>query len=105
MPVIPFDTNEHVRQLEAAHATRELAEAIVHVVVAAQTGADFATKADIAELRADIEALRLAAKADLEALRGELRTEIRDARIDTIKWFAGLLLAQAGLITALVKLL
>ncbi len=87
---IAFDTNEHVRQLEAAHATRELAEAIVHVVVAAQTGADFATKADIAEMRTEFQVLR----AELREL--ELRLTIK----------LGAMIAGAVAITAaLVKLL
>ena len=34
-----------------------------------------------------------------------LKAEIETAKNDLIKWIAGLLLAQAGLVTALVKLL
>jgi hypothetical protein len=34
-----------------------------------------------------------------------LKAEIEAAKNDLIKWIAGLLLAQAGLVTALVKLL
>jgi len=34
-----------------------------------------------------------------------LRAEIESAKYDLIKWIAGLLLAQAGLVAALVKLL
>jgi len=34
-----------------------------------------------------------------------LKAEIESAKNDGIKWMAGLLLAQAGLVTALVKLL
>jgi len=34
-----------------------------------------------------------------------LKAEIESAKNDAIKWMAGLLLAQAGLVMALVKLL
>ena len=52
--------------------------------------ANLATKADIAR----IEALRQETKADAEAVKSEL-----------LKWMIGLLIAQGGLIVALVKLL
>jgi hypothetical protein len=34
-----------------------------------------------------------------------LETKIHDIKYDLIKWIAGMLLAQAGLVAALVKLL
>ena len=37
--------------------------------------------------------------------KDHLKDEIEVAKNDLIKWIAGLLLAQAGLVTALVKLL
>jgi hypothetical protein len=37
--------------------------------------------------------------------KDDLKAEIETAKNDLIKWIAGLLLAQAGLVTALVKLL
>ena len=75
-----------------------------------------ATKADIEALRqatkADIEALRQATKADIEALRqatkvdiAGVRREIETLKVDLLKWLFGALIAQGGLIVALVKLL
>ena len=64
-----------------------------------------ATKADIAAVTADIEALRLATKSDVEALRQETKAEIATLKADLLKWMFGALIAQAGLIVALVKLL
>jgi hypothetical protein len=48
-----------------------------------------------------IKTSELATKADMEAIR----REISDAKSDIIKWVAGLLMAQAALVAALVKLL
>jgi hypothetical protein len=50
-------------------------------------------------------ALGLATKQDLDLKVEILRKEIADAKTSTIIWVAGMLLAQTGLIAALVKLL
>jgi len=50
---------------------------------------------DLAELKS------LATKDDIS----QVRIEISDAKADIIKWMAGLMLAQAGLVAALVKLI
>ncbi len=52
------------------------------------------TKADIAEV-----------KAGMEALRQETRASIEAVKADLLKWLFGALIAQGGLIVALVKLL
>lgn len=63
---------------------------------------DLATKRDLKEaevsLKRDIEELRLTTKSNLDARLAETKAEI-------IKWVAGMLVAQAALIAALVKLL
>jgi hypothetical protein len=43
--------------------------------------------------------------AKLAALRGELGVEMQEMKADIIKCMAGLLILQAGVITALVDLL
>ena len=74
------------------------------------------TKADIAAIQRDIEALRQETKADIEALRQETkagiealrqgtRADIANLKADLLKWMFGALIAQGGLIVALVKLL
>jgi len=57
------------------------------------------------ELKKDIEALRSELKKDIEVLRAEVKTEIAESKTSTIKWVAGMLVAQAALIATLVKLL
>jgi len=66
-------------------------------------------KKDIEQLRTevkkDIEQLRSEVKKDIEQLRSELKKDIAESKADTIRWVAGMLVAQAALIVALVKLL
>jgi hypothetical protein len=79
MAGISFDTFRFTKRLESGGLPPEQAEAIAEAFAEA-TGADLVTKDDL--------------KAEIEA-----------AKNDLIKRIAGLLLAQAGLVTALVKLL
>ena len=60
--------------------------------------AQFVTKADLAAAVAEL-------RAEMQALRGELRTEIQAVKADLIRWLVPLLLGQAALIAALVRLL
>ena len=75
-----------------------------------------ATKADIEVVKTDIEALKIATKADIEALKIATKAEIdglelkMEARIatlkaDLLKWGIGALIAQGGLILAILRLL
>ena len=47
----------------------------------------------------------LATRQDLRELNLHLEAKINDIKFDLVKWIAGMLLAQAGLVAALVKLL
>ena len=66
-------------------------------------------KKDIEQLRTevkkDIEQLRSELKKDIELLRSDLQKEIAESKAGIIRWVAGMLVAQAVLIAALVKLL
>ena len=79
---IAFDTHRFVKRLTESGFTEKQAETLAEEHVAL-LNANLATKADIAEIKAQIEAV----KADL------------------LKWLFGALVAQGGLIVALVKLL
>ena len=108
---IAFDTYKFVKRLTAHGFTEEQAE----VLAAEQVNllnSNLATKADIAGVQQEIETLRLATKADIEALRqatkvdiAGVRREIEALKVDLLKWLFGALIAQGGLIVALVKLL
>ncbi|MDE0047365.1 MAG: DUF1640 domain-containing protein [bacterium] len=111
--------DEHVSLLNSNLATKvdiAAVKANVEAVKADIEGLRLATKADIEALRqetktsiaavkADIEALRLATRADIEALRQETGAAIETAKSDLMKWMFGGLIAQGGLIVALIKLL
>ncbi len=93
MNAIPFDTYAYVKKLKAAGFTEEQAGAQAEAL-AGVVDANLATKHDIAALRRDI-----------EVLRAEVGRDIAEAKNSTVKWVAGLLLAQAAVITALDKLI
>ncbi len=74
------------------------------------------TKADIAGVRREIEVLRQETRTGLEALRQETKVEIEalrqetkaglaEVKSDLLKWMTGALIAQGGVIVALLKLL
>ena len=130
---IAFDTHRFVKRLTEGGFTETQAETLAEEQVALLND-NLATKADIAAVQADIEALRLATKADLakveaslkadiakveaglsrveielkaEIARGDtgLRGHIETVKADLLKWMFGAMIAQGGLIVALVKLL
>ncbi len=79
---IAFDTHRFVKRLTECGFTERQAETLADEHVGL-LNANLATKTDIAEVKAEIQA----AKADL------------------LRWMFGALIAQGGLIVALVKLL
>ena len=86
---IAFDTHRFVKRLTESGFTERQAETLAeeHVTL---LNANLATKTDIAEIKVDI---------------AEIRAEIQAMKVDLLKWLFGALIAQGGLIVALVKLL
>ena len=69
-----------------------------------------ATKADVQELRGDmntaIERLRGDLRTEMETIRGDLRNDIRTSEVRMIKWGAGMMVGTAlGIVTAMAALL
>ena len=107
VPVVAFDTLRFSETLTAGGFSPLQAKAVAQAFADA-TGQELATKADLREVRADIREV----KADIAAVRAETReSELRleaklgEVKADILKWVVGLLLAQAAVIAALVKLL
>ena len=106
---------EHVALLNANLATKTDIAEIKADIARIEAGIEALrqeSKADIARVEAGIEALRQETKADIarveagvEVLRQETRAGIEAVKADLLKWLFGALIAQGGLIVALVKLL
>ena len=79
---IAFDTHRFVKRLTDCGFTEQQAETLADEQVSLLNG-NLATKADIAKVEARIEAVKT----------------------NLLKWMSGALIAQGGLIVALVKLL
>lgn len=90
---IAFDTHKFVKHLTEKGFTEEQAEALA-IEQVNLLNSNLATKADIAIIQRDIEVLRQETRANMEALKSNL-----------LKWIFSALIAQGGLIVALVKLL
>lgn len=101
---IAFDTHRFVKRLTESGFTEQQAETLAEEHVAL-LNSNLATKADIEalrkELKADIEALRQGTKADIAGIKVDIET----VKSDLLKWMFTALIAQGGLIVALVKLL
>ena len=113
---------EHVALLDANLATKtDLAriEARIAQVEAGMDALRQETRAEIMKVEAGMDALRQETRAEIakveariaqvdaavETLRQETRAGIEAAKADLLRWLFGALIAQGGLIVALVKLL
>ena len=68
------------------------------------TGLPEESAKEIAEVFRETIEEKLATKNDLELAKNELKKEIAESKAGTIRWVAGMLVAQAALIATLVKL-
>ena len=123
---IAFDTHRFVKHLTASGFTEQQAEALASEQVNL-LNSNLATKADIESVKADIDSLRQEIKAEIDSLRQETKAgidslrqetkasiaslrqetkaDIESVKADLLKWMFGAMIAQGGLIVALVKLL
>ena len=90
---IAFDTHRFVKHLTENGFTEQQAEVLadeqVHLL-----NANLATQADVAAIHRGI-----------DALRQETRAGLAEVKSDLLKWMTGALIAQGGVIVALLKLL
>ena len=101
MVSVTFDTHKVVKDLQDAGFDETQAEAVVNAlgnaidrdVVKPEDLKDFATKADIAELRHEIAGIDASLRTEMKAL--ELRLTVR---------LTGVMIATAGLTVAILKL-
>ncbi|MEJ6115617.1 hypothetical protein [Aeromonas salmonicida] len=83
MASLVFDTHKFIRRLRDAGIEEKQAEAIVEAFQEAQSDMQPVTK---------------------DYFDSRLKAEVEAAKSDIIKWVAGLLIAQAALVAALLKL-
>jgi hypothetical protein len=91
MTTITFDTHEFFNELKQAGFSDHQAETI--------------TKLQKAAIASTLEQAKLEYSLDDIATKRDLRELELSIKNDLIKWIAGMMLAQAGIIAALVKLL
>ena len=97
---LQIDTLAFTKKLREAGAEEGLAEAIVEGLTAADTS-ELATKGDIAEVKTEIAEV----KSELKTEIAEVKTEIAEVKSDILKWMFGAIIAQTGIILAVVKFL
>lgn len=95
---------------ELSEIFRDNAHSIImqQAEVLATKGDIAAVKGDIAVVKEDIIAVKddiSAVKRDISLVKSEIRNEISNAKVEIIKWVAGMLVAQGAIVAALVKLL
>ena len=107
MTALAFDTHQAVKVLTAAGADEALAEAVVATVGDA-VGGNVATKADLAEVKAELKSEITAVKAEIVEVRAELKIDLGDleARLHRHLWVmaAGIVGLTVSLTVALVRL-
>ena len=105
---LTVDTLNIYNRLKSTGLSEESARAIAEIFREA-IEENLANKKDLktteTNLTKYIESVRTELKKDIEVLRAEVKTEIAESKTSTIKWVAGMLVAQAALIATLVKLL
>jgi hypothetical protein len=128
MTAVAFDTLKLARKLrDTAQMSQAQAEGVADALAEAMSGAELATKPDIAAVRADIATLatkgalaesnaelranlvevehHLEAKiADVLVAVANTRTEIAAAKTDTLRWVFAAVVGQTALIVGLLKL-
>ena len=100
MGILAFDTHKAVKVLRDAGADEHLAEAVVDTIGSAM-GENVATKTDIAELKADIDELKVSTKADITELKVATKADIAELKV----WLLGHLWVAVGVLIGALSLL
>ncbi len=107
MTALAFDTYKAVKALREAGADEALAEAVVATVGDA-IGGNVATKADLAEVKAELKSDITVVKTDLAEVKAELKADIAELETGLYRhlWVmsAGIVGLTVSLTVALVKL-
>ena len=119
---IAFDTHRFVKNLTASGFTEAQAEALaeeqVHLlnsnlaIMADISAVESNLQAEIQTVRTDLSAVERCLHGEIQTVRTDLSTvernlqvEIHTFRADLLKWMVTAMIAQTGLVVALVRLL
>src|ERR687886_376620 len=98
MAAVPFDTPKLARRLEAAGFPGKQAADTAEALEEAMSGAELATKSDLAALRIEL-------KAEIAALRAELKADIELLRRDLTIRLGSMMVIGLGILPAAIRYL
>ena len=104
---IAFDTHRFVKRLTENGFTEVQAEVLADEQITLLND-NLATRQHIVAVQKEITDIRkeiVDMRKDIEVLRQETRADIERLKSDLLKWMFGALIAQGGLVVALIKLL
>lgn len=104
---IAFDTHRFVKRLTENGFTEAQAEVLADEQITLLND-NLATRQHIVDVQKEITDIRketVDIRKDIEVLRQETRADIERLKSDLLKWMFGALIAQGGLVVALIKLL
>jgi uncharacterized small protein (DUF1192 family) len=108
MSALAIDTLKYARRLQAGGFTQEQAVAAAEAMAEA-IGEAVVTRDHLdlrlAELGGRIETGKAELAARIETVKAELTAEIERTKAELLKWMVGAMIAQTGLIVALIKLI
>jgi len=98
MAAVPFDTLKLARRLESAGFPPQQAGDTAEALAEAMSGAELATKADLAAVEASL-------RAEIAAVRVELRAEIELLRRDLTIRLGSMIVVAVGILLAAMRYL
>ena len=98
-----FDTHENIKILIDSGFSEKQAEGQVKVV-SNLIESNLATKHDLQQMESKLENKMQHMESKMQHMESKLLTEILHVRSETIKWIAGMMVAQAAVIVAMLKL-
>jgi len=88
MNAVPFDTLKLARRLEAAGMSAPVAAGTSEALAEVLVGGDFATKADIGEVKQEIAGLRAEMSSEFASVRAEMSSGFASVRAEMSSEFA-----------------
>ena len=101
---IAFDTHRFVKRLTGAGMDERQAEVLADEQVGL-LNANLATKAELAAVEANLQAKITQVEASIAEAEGRLGEKIATVEANLLRWMVGTLIAQAGVIVGLLRLL